>query len=77
VKKKAKKPAKAKINYYWFQGGSVAELLRRLQAAGPDARFQVHPDGDSCTLQVFTPSALTASTEPPINESHPCPPLCE
>lgn len=66
--------------YWWFQGASVAELLARLTAAGPDARFEVHLAADQKMTLVVIPPGATAETKaalaPPINESFVCPPRC-
>ena len=65
--------------YFWWQGASVEELVARLIAAGPeDARLEVHIDEDQHATFVVKPvGAYTARPfDPPINESHICPPDC-
>lgn len=68
----------AAVKFYWFQGASVRELYDRLSAAGPDAaRFEVHISAGKATLEVV-PEGETAKVRPnpPINDSHACPPTC-
>lgn len=78
MKKKAKKRAEKIVPYFWFQGASVAELLLRLNEAGPNARLEVRPVGKKCTLAVVAApeQAVPLAPRPPINESHVCPPVC-
>ena len=63
--------------YYWFQGKSVQELFRRLYRAGPDARLEVH-FGDNMAMHFIVKGGTDAvlDEEPPINDSHICPPFC-
>ena len=64
--------------YWWFKGASVAELTKRLNDT-PDARFEVHLDGEKMTL-VVKPSGESGVAadpiRPPINDSFVCPPRC-
>jgi len=60
--------------YWWFQGQTVIDLTAQLNAAGPDAVLEVHPDGDGILLHVIAPGEAAALK--PLNESHPCPPVC-
>ena len=66
--------------YWWWQGASVAELITRLGVAGPNARLEVHIDAaQHATLVVVPPptgSDRVRPLDPPINESHVCPPVC-
>lgn len=67
--------------YWWWQGDSVVELTRRLNAAGPEARLEVHIDAaQHATFVVIPPGAdverATNPLGPPINESFVCPPRC-
>jgi hypothetical protein len=83
-----KKPAKKRIKRaakratsIWFSGPSVVELYRRLTAVNPErATFMVNLPEDlaHATLEVLDPAADPAINAPaaPINEAHPCPPLC-
>lgn len=70
-------PKKAKV-YFWFQGATVIELARRLQAIGPDkARLEVHPYGvKDCLLEVFDATLPTEQRLVALDEAHPCPPEC-
>lgn len=73
-----RRPAAKKVDFYWFRGESVRELASRLTAANPDtARLEVRLAGDKMTLTVVPESEVTASRiNPPINDSHVCPPQC-
>lgn len=63
--------------YFWFQGDSVEELRRRLANTGLDVRVEFHIEGDKAFIHVVDPENGTrAGDEPPINDSHPCPPIC-
>jgi hypothetical protein len=66
--------------YWWWQGASVVELTARLNAAGPDARLEVHIDAEQhATLVVFPPGDQPSTADPikpPINDSFVCPPRC-
>jgi transcription initiation factor IIE alpha subunit len=63
--------------YWWWKGASVEELTRRLVAAGPDARLEVHIDAEQhATLVVLPAGAERASLPQAINESFVCPPRC-
>jgi hypothetical protein len=63
--------------YWWFKGASVTELTERLNAT-PNARLEVHLDGEKMTLVVASddPAAAATPLDPPINESFICPPRC-
>ncbi len=61
--------------YWWFQGKTVMDLTGQLQAAGPDAILEVHPEGDGVLLRVVGVDQKSADVAP-LNESHPCPPFC-
>jgi hypothetical protein len=62
--------------FWWFEGASVTALLERL-TANPDARLEVHLDGEKMTFIVASKRADAAAPfDPPINESHICPPIC-
>ena len=81
MKKKAKKPkakkaAKAPV-YFWFEGGTVTELVRRIQEIGAEnVRFEVHPVGNTdCHLQV-TDKRGTVARLVALDEAHVCPPQC-
>lgn len=74
-----RRPAKKTAPYWWFQGASVRELYNRLAASNPDtAHLEVHLTGDKMTLEVVseTETAAKVRPNPPINESHVCPPQC-
>jgi hypothetical protein len=74
---KAQEPARP---YWWWKGESVEELTRRLNAAGPGARFEVHIDAQQhATMIVLPPDAEEVTAQsfgPPINDSFICPPRC-
>jgi hypothetical protein len=59
--------------YWWFEGASVAALIERLSA---DARLEVHLDGEKMTFRVVPLGGALSPLDPPINESHICPPQC-
>lgn len=63
--------------FWWFQGASVEQLFAELEAAGENARLEVHLDGQHMTLHVvaagITPQEGGGGG---INESHVCPPVC-
>jgi hypothetical protein len=64
--------------YWWFNGASVSELTERLNNT-PNARLEVHLDGEKMTLVVAPDNPAQAAAvhlDPPINESHICPPIC-
>jgi hypothetical protein len=64
--------------YWWFKGASVTELCDRLNDT-PNARLEVRiDDNQKMTLTVVPdgPSTAAAPFDPPINESHVCPPIC-
>jgi hypothetical protein len=65
--------------FWWFKGASVTELTERLNAT-PNARLEVHLDGEKMTLVVapdgFDAASAKAPLDPPINESFICPPRC-
>lgn len=64
------------VRYWWFEGDSVSELRRQLNAI-ESPRLEVHPDGRKILLYVTVATGAGASTVAgPINESHPCPPWC-
>jgi len=69
-----RRAAKAKP-FWWFQGASVQELTARLQA-DTNVRLEVHLAGDKMTLEVVSNDATAARINPPINDSHICPPQC-
>jgi hypothetical protein len=73
-------PVRRPRPYWWFQGASVAELLARLTAAGPDARLEVHLASDQKMTLVVVPAVDGESKvrplDPPINDSFVCPPRC-
>ena len=74
--KKAKKAAKAPV-YFWFEGGTVTELVRRIQEIGAEnVRFEVHPEGNTnCHLQVIDKRGTVARLVA-LDEAHVCPPSC-
>lgn len=59
--------------FYWFQGPEIQTLIERLQAAGPDARLEVHLEGHDATLEVYPEPT---GEWPPLDNSHICPPQC-
>lgn len=65
-----------KIKYVWFDGATVEELKRRLNAVERPI-LKVAGSGAKTTLEVWD---LNASPEAaklaPLNEAHPCPPQC-
>jgi hypothetical protein len=62
--------------YWWFKGASVEELTKRL-TANPGCRLEVHLDDQKMTFVVKPAGEVTAMPfDPPINESHVCPPFC-
>lgn len=63
------------VRYWWFEGDSVSELRRQLMAAG-SPRLEVHLDGRKILLLVIPEGRVGQTSNAPINESHPCPPLC-
>lgn len=64
------------VQYWWFEGESVEELKRQLNATHP-ARLEVHPVGRKIMLNVSLSNGDTRiAAGEPINESHPCPPWC-
>ena len=62
--------------YWWFQGASVASLIAALEAAGADARLEVHLDGDKMTLFVVPTGGAAVASGGGIDDSHVCPPQC-
>lgn len=62
--------------YWWFDGATVQALKERLDAAGPGVIFKVNKDGNALTLEVIDPGQDKAARLAPLNESHPCPPIC-
>jgi len=61
--------------FWWFEGATVTALAAQLAEAGEGARLEVHPEPeDKLTLHVIRPGEIAAAV--PLNESHPCPPLC-
>ena len=65
--------------YWWWQGASVEELTRRLNAAGPGARVEVHIDAQQHATMVVIPQTDSEDNVrllPAINESFVCPPRC-
>lgn len=65
------------LPYWWWQGASVEELTRRL-VANPGARLEVHIDEKQHATFVVVPAESEAKPplDPPINDSHVCPPQC-
>lgn len=62
--------------YWWFQGASVEELTRQLNAK-PGARLEVHLAGHLMSFFVVPAGAIRdASGGGGINDSHACPPDC-
>lgn len=64
--------------YHWFQGESVAELVRQLQEAGPDAILKVHQSRRKMTFEVVHSGDVSTQSHTSfhINDSHLCPPTC-
>lgn len=66
--------------YWWFEGASVRALVERIgTCGGPDAvRLEVHLHGDKMTFVVTgtAASGYAGTDDPPINDSHVCPPFC-
>lgn len=84
---RARRAVAKPVEYLWFTGPSVIELHRRLEAAlsavGADhTAFKINlpKDLEQATLEVLNTSGPEAAPmvagEAPINEAHPCPPLC-
>ena len=73
---------------HWrFPAESVAELARRLDAAGPGATLEVrigdaddgHPHGPPMTLRVVPADGARLASDielPDVNDSFLCPPWC-
>ena len=63
--------------FHWFGPVSVSALRQALNAASPDARLEVHQDGQDMTLHVKEPvEAADGGGGGGINDSHICPPQC-
>lgn len=62
--------------FWWFQGTTVTELRKRLNAASENARLEVHPHGEDLTLEVVEPGQDAVARLVPLNESYRCPPVC-
>ena len=71
-----RRPASSK--FYWFQGESVSELYNRLyRSIGDNPRLEVRISGEKMTLEIIPEGdASLAKPNPPINDSHICPPQC-
>lgn len=62
--------------YWWFQGPSVEELTRQLNAK-PGARLEVHLHEHLMSFRVVGPGEIvTEGSGGGINDSHACPPDC-
>lgn len=68
----------AKVDYYWFQGESVAALYNQLyHSIGGNPRLEVRLSGEKMMLTVVPEGGNAKVTaNPPINDSHACPPTC-
>lgn len=69
---------KKEPDFYWFQGDSVIELVRRLVLAGPEtARLEVYLENNKMTFMVWPDGAREGEAKlAPINDSRACPPIC-
>lgn len=67
----------AKIRYVWFDGETIQELKRRLNAVEQPI-LKVTGQGAAMTLEVLDPTASpdVVAQLPALNEAHPCPPFC-
>ena len=64
--------------FWWFDSETVQKLCEQLNAAGPDARLEVHPEGRKLWLHVFSSvdAAGNVTAFQPLNKSWECPPIC-
>jgi hypothetical protein len=63
--------------YWWYQGESVKKIRAELNAAGDEARIEVHLDGNDMTVHVIPPVAPAGGGGGGgTNDSHVCPPSC-
>lgn len=65
-----------KIRYVWFDGETIQELKRRLNAVDRPV-LRVQGQRAKMTLEVVDLNASPESTPPTVlNEAHTCPPVC-
>ena len=69
-------PTRKDIQYVWFDGETIQELKRRLNAIDrPLLKISGH--GEHTQLDVIDLNRSPEVAAPtPLNEAHPCPPFC-